>query len=634
MKIFLINPACLDIRITDDDAAAVPIGLYYIAAEMIERGFETEIINLALLQQKNFASNQDKDILSIQSQQSKNSRNIYVEYLTNIVKSKKPDIIGFSVLNANRHSAIEGAAAVKKIYPDTRIIFGGPAPTFIPQYFFNVCPALDYIVKGEGEKSFSELVSYIENNSKASVSKSSANDQHSQISEKNGSDNSKMPDYIKGIVFSNNGNTVETAKREPISNLDTLPHPAKYFTFQHIALSRGCIGRCTFCGSPDFWGKGRVRFHSAKWFVDEMELLIQKGISHFFVSDDTFTMKKELVIEVCGEIIKRFVNRGIKITWAAISRVDFIDEDILFYMRLAGCIQISFGVESGSEEIRKTLGKHFKNENIIKAFKMTKSFGIMPRAYFIYGSLGETSHTIQKSIQLIEQIEPLSMVSYMLVIFPGTAIYRNLIAPKDETSLWDQPIEDIPWFEIDPNLDFNQVKKFGELLRSTFYSNVQRFALNTTLVDKKELYPYHADFLSRLAMTFSHGDYSANSNIGHLQSSRNINKHNLQDQDNTAKILYERALQYYPDARSYLGLAMLMQKKRDFQGAVDIIKHALKSIPQIHSKEQISDKHQFVLCIAVSLMNMAKFSEALEYLEPFKSYEDVKPYIDACRSRL
>ena len=88
MKIFLINPACLDIRITDDDAAAVPIGLYYIAAEMIERGFETEIINLALLQQKNFASNQDKDILSIQSQQSKNSQNIYVEYLTNIVKSK------------------------------------------------------------------------------------------------------------------------------------------------------------------------------------------------------------------------------------------------------------------------------------------------------------------------------------------------------------------------------------------------------------------------------------------------------------------------------------------------------------------------------------------------------------------
>lgn len=634
MKIFLINPACLDIRITDDDAAAVPIGLYYIAAEMIERGFETEIINLALLQQKNFASNQDKDILSIQSQQSKNSRNIYVEYLTNIVKSKKPDIIGFSVLNANRHSAIEAAAAVKKIYPNIRIIFGGPAPTFMPQYFFNVCPALDYIVKGEGEKSFSELVSYIENNSKASVSKSSANDQHSQISEKNGSDNSKMPDYIKGIVFSNNGGLLQTDKQELISNLDTLPHPAKYFTFQHIALSRGCPGRCTFCGSPDFWGKGKVRFHSAKWFVDEMELLIQKGISHFFVSDDTFTMKKELVIEVCEEIIKRFVNRGIKITWAAISRVDFIDEEILFYMRLAGCIQISFGVESGSEEIRKTLGKHFKNENIIKAFKMTKSFGIMPRAYFIYGSLGETSHTIQKSIQLIEQIEPLSMVSYMLVIFPGTALYRNLIAPKDETSLWNQPIEDIPWFEIDPNLDFNQVKKFGELLRSAFYSNVQRFALNTTLVDKKELYPYHADFLSRLAMTFSHGDYSANSNSGHLQSSRNINKHNLQDQDNTAKILYERALQYYPDARSYLGLAMLMQKKRDFQGAVDIIKHALKSIPQIHSKEKISDKRQLVLCIAVSLMNMTKFSEALEYLEPFKSYEDVKPYIDACRARL
>lgn len=255
------------------------------------------------------------------------------------------------------------------------------------------------------------------------------------------------------------------------------------------------------------------------------------------------------------------------------------------------------------------------------------------REHILSTALRVKPSKLLKSVDLIEQIEPLSMVSYMLVIFPGTALYKNIISPKDETNLWNQPIEDIPWFEVDSNLDFIQVKKFGERLRSSFYSNVQRFALNAALVDKEELYPYHADFLSRLAMTFSHGDYSINARNEQLQNSRNISSQNPQNQDNTAKILYERSLEYYPNFRAYLGLAMLMQRTKNFQKAVDIIKEAFKNLPEIDSEEQLSDKRQLVLCMAVSLMNMAQFSDALEYLEPFRNYKDVKPYIDACRSR-
>ncbi|MBF0301763.1 MAG: B12-binding domain-containing radical SAM protein [Desulfamplus sp.] len=586
MKIFLVNPACLDVRITDDDAMSIPIGLYYIGSLMLDRGVDTRVINLAPIKTP-------------------------VDYLIELVKSERPDIIGFSVLNANRNCAIDAAIAVKKLNPKISIVFGGAAPTFIPEYFFRICPALDYIVKGEGEETFIELLSF--HLGKLNIKE------------------------IKGLIFRDNGSIVENSVRPLISNLDSLPHPAKYFAFQHISLSRGCPGRCTFCGSPDFWGRGKVRFHSANWFVDEMELLVKRGISHFFVSDDTFTMKKKLVIDVCQQIIARFINQDIKITWAAISRVDFIDEEILMFMRKAGCIQISFGVESGSEEIRKTLGKPFKNETIIRAFKLTASFGILPRAYFIYGAPGESEHSINQSVDLIEQIEPLSMVSYMLVIFPGTALYSSYGA---DDIIWEQRIEDIPWFEIDPNLNFDQVKKFGASLRSAFYSNVHHFALNVRLVDNQELYPYHADFLSRLAMTFSHGDYSVSSNTNQsvdkasqLQKS-DIYNSKVKHQDTTAKALYERALSYYPDSRAYLGLAMLMQKQRDFQGSVAVIKEAFENILDINSDTNSPTKRQLTLCMAVSLMNMAKFREALELIAPFSHYDEIKPYIHACQSRI
>ncbi|MBF0469215.1 MAG: radical SAM protein, partial [Desulfamplus sp.] len=598
-----------------------------------------------------------------------------------LAESEQPDVIGFSVINANRHCAIDAANVLKQINKDIKIVFGGPAPTFEPYYFFRTCPALDYIVKGEGEETFAELVSCL------------------------GTDTKKMSDIrqIKGLIFREPCHTLESSDsvqaktttsdkpespaivenplRPMISDLDRLPHPAKYFDFQHISLSRGCPGRCTFCGSPDFWGKGKVRFHSAKWFVDEMELLNRRGVSHFFVSDDTFTMKKNLVIEVCQEIVHRFVDRGLKITWAAISRVDFIDEEMLLHMRKAGCIQISFGVESGSEKIRRTLGKPFKNETIIRAFRLTASFGILPRAYFIYGSPGETNESIAKSIELMEQLKPLSMVSYMLVLFPGTALYKNLFSlastlkpnkveliseEKEEEakmSIWDQKIEDIPWFELDPDLDFEMVKGFGAALRNSFYSNVHRFALDVRLVENKELYPYHADFLSRLAMTFSHGDYASNPKV--------------QNQDGTAATLYKQALSYAPDSRAYLGLAMLMQKQKNFQEAVSIIEQAFEKIN--YSKDcsvtenseaqstyhddqstnhdlqstdhdaQSTDrdarsgianchnqtvKRQLVLCMAISLMNMGRFKEALTHLEPFGNDQDIKPYMTACLSRV
>ena len=594
MKIFLINPACLDKRVVEDDAVSIPIGLFYIGACAIEKGFNVKIVNLAV-EKKPF------------------------DHLKKLMTTEKPDILGFSVLSSTRFSAMEAAQAAKKIDPHIKIIFGGPEATFLVKHLFSTCKALDYIIKGEGEISFLKLADHINAvKSALNLNLKTKSLQHNNLQHDNLqhdkqisgfqsglSDKIIYPDHIKGLAYRKDGKIIETEQGKKIENLDTLPNPGKYFDFNHISLSRGCPGNCKFCGSPAFWGKSKVRFHSPDWFVNEIESLVKRGITHFFVSDDTFTMDKERVIEVC----KKIISRGLEITWVAISRVDFIDEDILFYMRKAGCTQISFGVESGSATIRKALGKPVKKEKIIKTFHMTASFGILPRAYFIYGSPQENEQTIKESIDLILEIKPLSVIFYILVVFPGTALYRDLCLKGILTDdVWKEKIEDIPWFELDPNLDFNMVKTFGKKLRHCFFSNLNDFALNIELVDNKELYKSHADFLSRLGMTFSHGDFAGNKQI--------------KDKDATAEKLYFRALSYSPDFRAYLGLGMLFQKKRDFKKAAAILKKGLNHFPDIKSLN---------LCMAICLMNTGDFRSARKYLEKFKNDSDVIPYINACR---
>lgn len=555
--ILLINPACQDKRVTDQDDKVIPIGLFYIGALLIENGFNVQILNLAETEDP-------------------------VQTFKTYIQKLPVSMIGFSVTNPSRLNAIDCANVSKKLLPDVPIVFGGPAATFLADHLFNTCPALDYIITGEGEITFLELATALEK---------------------------KDPfDQIPGIVFKKDQRLVKTIPRPPIQDLDSLPHPSKYFAFTHLAMSRGCPGKCTFCGSPKFWTDKTVRFHSPEWMVDEIEILVQKGIRHFYISDDTFTMDKDRVISFCRLIQKR----NLSITWNAISRVDYIDEDLALEMRLAGCIQISFGVESGSKKIRKTLGKPIDREKIIQAFEIITSHGILPRAYFIYGSPGETDQTIQDSIDLLLEIKPLTAVFYMLVIFPGTYLYDQALK-KDlvKEQIWSEKIEDLPWFELDSDLNFEMVKQFGDTLRSAFYSNLETFARDIQLADIEQLYPYHADFLSRLALTFSHGEYATDARI--------------KNPEQTAIGLFEKALSFYPDARSYLGLGMIHQKNRDFKTAVNILEKGLS---------HFQDNPDLLTCMGICQMNIKNFKDALNWFKKLAPSAQTDHYINICKQHI
>ncbi len=558
MKILLIYPYFLDKRIHEYDISVPPIGIYYVGALLKEKGYDVQIYNW-------YNINQSPDIIS------------------DIINSERPDIIGFSILHANRWGGIDIAKIAKTLNPDIKIVFGGIGATFLWDHLLNHFHDIDYIVLGEGEFPFLNLV------------KALAAGTHDKIPQ------------IPGIAFRHQQQARKTDPAAPVENLDHFPNPARYFQFQHVAFTRGCPGNCAFCGSPLFWGP-HVRTHSPGYFVDQLELLTQKNIRFFYFSDDTFTYKKNLVQAICKEIIRRQLD----ITWVAIARVNHIQADLLYWMRKAGCIQISFGIESGSEKIRRKLNKPIKTAQIKKAFDLVKHYGIMPRAYFIYGSPGESQKTIQASIDLIDKIKPLGIITYILDIFPGTRLYHELLEQGCITEdIWHKRIEDLLYFEIDDRMNAESILTYGNALRHAFYQNLPLFIEDIDLVKDPGFNRLHADFYSRLGMTFSHGDYSK---VDAIPGKKSI-----------SKALFQKSLALYPDHRSYLGLGLLYQQEGLFDKSIQVLDQGLAH----HGSSM-----DLSICQGINYMNLKAYDRALTYFLDYKDQEQVGPYITQCYEAL
>ena len=554
MKILLIYPPFLEARVHEEEISAPPLGLYYVGALLKEKGYHVEILNWAHMGKAS-------------------------DLIAQILKEKKPNIIGFSILQSNRWGALEIAKTAKAINPDVTVVFGGIGATFLWKHFLSHFNAVDFCVLGEGEYPFLKLIRAIEKG------------------------NQKNFKSIKGIAFKTQGRPMKTGRPHPIKNLDDLPIPSKFFNYQHVAFTRGCPGNCTFCGSPRFWGR-RVRFHSSEYFVKQLEYLYNRGTRFFYFSDDTFLINKALVIDICRKIIER----DLKISWFAISRVDLVDKEVLHWMRLAGCTQISYGVESGSEKIRQFLNKNIQSEQIKKAFRLTTRYGILARAYFIYGSPGENRHTIQETIDLMHEIKPLSAIFYILDIFPGTTLYDMYLKQSSLTDdIWLQKIEDILYFETDPHLTEEMILTFGKKLRTAFHEALSDFTKDIELTEKEAFRELNADFLSRLAMTFSHGDYAK---IEHIPNKKE-----------TAKNLYSRSLDYAPNDRAYLGLGMIKQQEKAFRESIILLHEGIRLFP-------LND--QLKLCQGINHMNLGEFQSAMGCFEGIRDSNQAEPYIKEC----
>ncbi len=558
MRVLLAYPPFLETRIHEEDVRAMPMGIYAVGAALKDAGHE-----VALFNGYGFQGQTDR--------------------IRALIERFRPDVVGCSILNANRWGGIEIARLAKAIDTGMTTVFGGVGASFLWEHLLTHHPEVDFVVVGEGERTIVALLACLATADTRGLQR------------------------IGGLARRVDGRPQTTPCAPPEAELDRLPDPARHFAFQHVALTRGCPSACRFCGSPAIWDR-RVRFHSATGFVDRLERLVKRGVRFFYFSDDTFTLRKDLVVAVCREILARRLD----IEWAAISRVDTVDARVLAWMRRAGCIQISYGVESGNADIRAYLGKRIQTRDIESAFALTTRYGILPRAYFIYGCPGESDATVQETLELIRVIKPLDAIFYILTLFPGTALYQDYLARSGNSDdIWSRRIEDLLYHETDPQLAPEQVLAWGRALRQGFYRQLPDFVNRIELVDAPEFQPRHADFLSRLGLTFQQGDFAR---IPAIPGKQDL-----------ARGLYERALTYHPDPRAFLGLALLAQQGGRFEQAIALAREGLAHHP---------DNAPLKTCRAVSRMNQGDFAQALEDLQQMAPTPEVTDMSIACLEAL
>ena len=238
---------------------------------------------------------------------------------------------------------------------------------------------------------------------------------------------------ISGITFNHNGTIIVNPDGHR-PNLDDLPLPAlelvNTMDYLHwetgrpytlLQISRGCPSQCTFCTAPLYYGS-QVRYRSAKSIIVEIEDRIERfKIRDFNFYADTFTLNKKLTTEICSEII----SRGIHINFWANSRVDTIDEEILYLLKQSGCSLIGFGLESGDMESLKLMKKGITLEQSRKAIELCRKCGIQSAAFMMIGFPWETKEQMKKTYEFANAIDPDWVQFATYVPFPGTQMTKE-----------------------------------------------------------------------------------------------------------------------------------------------------------------------------------------------------------------
>ena len=376
------------------------LGILFLAAVTREHGFPTLLVDAAAL-------------------------NLDPEGLLARVKAAQPDVLGLSATTFSICHAAAFAARVRELFPDITVIIGGPHVSAAPLETMQRFRAFDVAVIGEGEETIIELLKAL--------------------------DSGAALDSVSGIVMRREGVVAATGRRAFLADLDQLPYPAwdllegfpvRYppATFKvrklpaaSLVTSRGCPNRCIFCDRSVF-GSSCHAF-SAGYVVGMIRHLAERfGVREFSFEDDTFITFKKRLVAICQEII----SLGLDISWTCLGRVNSIDAETLALMKRAGCWQISFGIESGSQEILTTIHKNVTLEQIGRAVALCRDSGILSKGFFIVGHPGETRQTLKQTLDFALKL-PLDDISVtMLTPFPGTEIYERAAEFGEFDSDWSR----------------------------------------------------------------------------------------------------------------------------------------------------------------------------------------------------
>lgn len=307
------------------------------------------------------------------------------------ISNYKPDVLGVAAITSLAHVTKEICDVVKNQWPDTTIILGGPHPTVMPKQVSEEMRA-DIIIAEEADGVISDVLK-------------------------------DLPKYKEQRI-------VMAGK---VMKLDALPFPARHLvdmskytslpntykkdphTFQ-VMTSRGCPFTCTFCHDA----KGVFRQRSVENVIEELKMLKEKyHITEVAFWDDILTLNKIWVAKFCEEIEK------LNLTWSCYSRLDLVDEPMLRAMKKAGCWNIFFGIEAGSQDLLDNIKKKMTVQQLAEKVKLVKKCGIEIRGSFMIGLPGETPEKARQTIQFAIDLDPDYAQFTITTPYPGTELWQT-----------------------------------------------------------------------------------------------------------------------------------------------------------------------------------------------------------------
>lgn len=375
-----------------------PVGILYLASALLKAGRKVEVVDLTFNQEMEGVDE----------------------------KVRWADVVGISAPTPLFGTADLVLKYIKKIKPDILSIAGGPHATANPSDALHA--GFDVAVIGEGEATIVDLVETIEQK--------------------------KPLENVAGIAYLHGDEVKLTPMRPFIPNLDDIPFPSRRFIdysryrrFGIISM-RGCPYRCIYCKPIEdkLFGK-KLRRRSLENVTAEIDELIDcYGNRQISFKDDTLTVNKTEWFEGLDEHFKR---RNMRLSWQCSSRVDTVNIKKLKAMKEAGCRQLFFGIESGSQRILDYYRKDITVEKIVETFAMCHRVGIRACASIMLGAPIETREDLEKTFNLVKTIKPFNWHVHVTTPICGSYLYEQARAEK----------------RIDPETDYSAFSPTGNIYR-------------------------------------------------------------------------------------------------------------------------------------------------------------------------
>jgi anaerobic magnesium-protoporphyrin IX monomethyl ester cyclase len=359
--------------------------------------------------------------------------------LRRTIQEFRPDLLAMTVVSPALADAQTVAAWAKEICgPQVITAVGGPHPSALPAQTLQECPAIDAAAIGEGEETILQIAQ------------------------------SGLRRGIPGLAIREDGQVVlPSSPATAVQDLDSLPDlpydllDMKFYTqasrflvrwldvkATNIRTSRGCTNACRFCGGHLVSGVG-VRYHSLDRVIRQVEQAVHRfGVEAIHFEDDTLGGDRNRLLELC-ELLRRRDLAG-RIRWDGCLRADQVDLELLMAMRSAGCVQVEYGFETGSDASLRRLGKGVSLEQNRRAIELTHEAGLRVFADIMVGLPGQTADDFRATVDFLRGTRPEVISAVRLHPLPGTAIFNELPADVRQSLKW----EEMTYFDR-PEASFN-----------------------------------------------------------------------------------------------------------------------------------------------------------------------------------